>query len=58
MTPILARFVTAALIGAASFANLHPCVAAAIHPPERARLSDSSHPLRVIPGPRSGTRDP
>lgn len=27
MTPILARFVTAALVGAAPFVNLHPCAA-------------------------------
>lgn len=29
MTPILARFVTAALLGAAPFVNLHPCAATA-----------------------------
>lgn len=33
MTPILARFGTALLIGAASFVNLHPCAATAAERP-------------------------
>ncbi len=35
MTPIFARFGTAALIGAASFVNFHPCAATAAERPRR-----------------------
>lgn len=38
MTPILARFVTAALIGAAPLVNLHPCAAAAAERPENTAI--------------------
>lgn len=53
MTPILARFCTAALVGAASFVNCHPCAATAADRPPRDVMGDAAS-VSPVPSGRHG----